>query len=197
MSSDLNILYNCRNTIIEMLRDRGFVVPDIYICKNFQEFRQLHNNKQLDIYVKDPTPCYVKFVILSKSRPQMIRDHITSIKENYSLTEDSDIIMVLKNKPHNTLYKLNKEHRNIQFFWINELIRNITHHSLNPLFQKLSPLEEEEVLKKYNLRSKNNLPLFLATDPICKYFNFKSGTICKIIKKSKTNGVYITYRCVK
>lgn len=196
MNNDLAILYNCRNTLIELLRDRGYTVPEIYICNKMSEFRSLHQSKKLDIFVKEPKKCYAKFVIVNKTRPQVVREYIADIQKKYT-GEDGSIIIILKNKPHTSLFKLSKDFKNIQFFWLNELINNITHHNLNPKFIKISQEQEIELLERYDLRSKLQLPIILASDPISKYFGYVSGDICKIERKSITNGIDISYRCVK
>lgn len=196
MNNDLNIIYNCRKTLIELLKDRGYSVPDIYICKKMGEFRQLHQNKRLDIFVKEPNKCYAKFVILSKTRPQTIREYIVDIKNNYT-GEDGNIIIILKNKPHNSLFKLSKEFKNIQFFWLNELINNITKHHLNPKFIKLNNDDVNTLMNRYHIRNKLQLPIMFVSDPISKYFGYSSGDICRVERKSVTNGIDISYRYVK
>ena len=196
MNGDLTLLYKCRKTIIELLRDRKYNVPLVFDCEKFSDFKQLHINKQLDIFVKEPKKCYVKFIVLNKTRPQLIREYIEDIQSKYT-EADGNIILILKNKPHNSLFKVSKEYKNIQFFWLDELVNNITHHRLNPKFEKLSENEIVELLKKYNLKSKLSLPLMLPTDAISKYFNFKSGDVCRITKISPTNGIYISYRNIK
>lgn len=196
MNGDLNLLFQSRKTVLELLRDREYDVPLMYDCDNFNDFRQLHSNKKLDIFVKQPNNCYVKFIILNKIRPQVVREYIEEIQNKYT-GENGSIIIILKNKPHNSLFKVSKEFNNIQFFWLSELIHNITKHRLNPKFELLNNNEIDDLLKKYNLISKLSLPLILSSDPICKYFNFKVGNICKVTSISPTNGVYVSYRVVK
>ena len=196
MNHDLKILYSCHQTIIQLLNDRGFKVPSIFNCNTLEDFKLLNNNKQLDIFVKEPHKCFVKFIIMNKARPQIIREIIEELKKKYT-EEEGEIIIILKNKPHNSLFKVSKEYKNIQFFWLSELINNITHHKLNPKFTKLTDEETIDILKHYNLHSKLQLPIMLISDPISKYFNYKSGDVCKVYKNSPTNGEYISYRYVK
>lgn len=197
MNNDLLVLFKCRKTLIQLLRDRGYDVPLVYDCDKLSEFKQIHQAKRLDIFVKEPKKCYVKFVIINKTRPQMIRDYLEDIKKKYITDDNDSIIIILKNKPHNTLFKLSKEFKNIQFFWLEELVNNITHHSLNPKFEKLTPNQVSSLLKHYSLTSKYFLPITLYTDPIAKYYNFVSGDVFKVTRSSITNGVYISYRCIK
>ena len=196
MNNDLNTLLKCRKTLIEMLRDRGFDVPLMYDCADLTEFKHLYNNKRLDIFVKSPYKCYAKFIILNKTRPQIVREYIEEIQYKYT-GEEGHIIIILKNKPHNSLFKVTKEFKNIQFFWLSELINNITHHRLNPSFKLLNETQINELLSKYNLKNKTSLPIMLSSDAISKYFNYKIGDVCKVVKISPTNGTYISYRTIK
>ena len=196
MNQDLTILLKARKTALQLLRDRKYEVPDIFDCDDITEFKQLYQNKRLDIFVKQPSKCYIKFIILNKSRPQVIREYIEEIQSRYT-GEDGQIIIILKSKPHNTLFKVIKEYKNLQFFWLSELINNITKHSLNPRFIKLEEDEIAKLLEKYKLKNKLSLPIMLSTDPICKYFNYKVGDVCRIQKSSPTSGSYTTYRTIK
>lgn len=193
---DLVSLFQARQTVIEMLQDRGYEVPDNLKCDNLSEFKQLFNQKQFDVLVKTPNPCYVKFVLLHKVRPNMLRDYINQIREK-DISEADELLLIIRNKPNSALLKITKEFKNIQIFWIRNLIINITHHRLNPKYRKLTESEIENILKQYHITSRFQLPLMLTDDPISKYFGFKSGTVCEINRHSNTNGDYLSYRCVK
>ena len=193
---DLVSLFQARRTITEMLSDRGYHVPEDIKCHSLEQFKVLFHQKQFDVLVKDPNPCYVKFVLLHKARPTLLREYINQIREK-EISENDELLLIIRNKPNITLLKITKEFKNIQIFWLRNLIINITQHHLNPKYKKLSEPEIEGVLKQYHLTSRFQLPLMLNDDPISKYFGFKSGTVCEITRNSNTNGDYISYRCVK
>ena len=193
---DLASLFQARKTVIEMLQDRGFTINPELNCEKITNFKQIYNEKKCDILVKEPSPCYVKFVLLHKVRPNILRDYINQIREK-TISESDELIIVIRNKPNSTLLKITKEFRNIQIFWLRNLMVNITRHSLNPKFRKLSEEEIEAILKTYHLNSRYLLPIMLSDDPISKYFGFKNGNVCEVTRTSKTNGNYICYRCVK
>ena len=52
------ILYRCRKTVLEMLRDRGYEIGDAEIEETFEEFesRKLNLDKDLNMIVKRPIP---------------------------------------------------------------------------------------------------------------------------------------------
>ena len=193
---ELALLFKARSTIIEMLYDRGYTIEDGLKYDKLSEFKKLYNEKKCDILVKEPKQCYVKFVLLHKVRPNMLRDYINQIREKHIGNTD-ELIIVVQNKPNSTLLKIKKEFKNIQIFWLRNLIVNITHHKLNPQFRKLTEDEINTILNKYNISSRYQLPIMLNDDPISKYFGFKSGVVCEVSRISKTNGEYVSYRCVK
>ena len=72
---------------------------------------------------------------------------------------------------------------------------NIFEHELVPKHEILSEEEREELLKKYNIRP-YQIPHIKRTDPTVFLIGAKPGDIIKIIRKSPTAGVYVTYRYV-
>ena len=49
---DKKILYKVRKTMIEMITDRGYVIPEIENL-TFEQFMIKYNNKNLDIFIYD------------------------------------------------------------------------------------------------------------------------------------------------
>lgn len=80
----------------------------------------------------------------------------------------------------------------LELFHIDELQYDITEHRLVPQFIKLSDEESKDFKKKYD----NKFPALLKSDPICKFYNFKKGSVIRIICNFN-NTTYIKYRIVK
>ena len=78
---------------------------------------------------------------------------------------------------------------------------NVMSHQLVPTHILLSDKEELEVLSKYKT-TRDALPKIKRTDPCVQSLEAKAGEeirrgrIIKIIRKSETAGIYITYRIV-
>ena len=106
-------------------------------------------------------------------------------------------ILVVREKLNQTNLKvINALNVSIQIFDIKELQFNITKHKLVPKHELVTDQNEvSNLLKEYNLKSKNQLPIILKHDPVAKYLNLKSGDIVKIMRVSETAGEYIVYRC--
>ena len=193
---DIDSLYKARQTVVEMLTDRGYTIPDEVPCDSMTQFKKLYANKQCDIFVKEPHKCYVKFVLTHKVRPNILREHIKTLREG-DLEDEDDLVMVIRNKPNSTLLRITKEYPNVQIFWIRYLMVNITHHALNPTFVKMTDPEIEALLKQYRLTSRYQLPIMLKDDPISRYYAFSTGTVTRVIRSSVTSGEYVSYRCIK
>ena len=81
--------------------------------------------------------------------------------------------------------------------WCKQLQFNVTKHILVPNHIKLDENEENFIIKKYNLKSKFQLPIILKNDPISRYYNYQSGDIIKIIKEYNETSFTTSYRCVR
>ena len=198
---EISIYKNVYNTVIEMLGDRKFVISDKYKNISLDEFKILFQNKQLDIYVdhsKETKKCYVKFIQNNKVRPNILRDYIEQIKEEFLPNENDQLIIIIKLKPNNTLLKIPKDQKFkcTQIFWMKHLLFNITKYDLVPKFESISEEDVENLIKELNINSKFQLPIMLLDDPITKYYAYPPGTVCKITRKSPS-GEVIHYRCVK
>lgn len=90
---------------------------------------------------------------------------------------------------------LQKKNGMLQFFHMNELLFNPTKHELVPPHRKLSADESREVMEKYLIKSKGQMPLILHTDVIAKWIGLKQGELVEIIRYNENSGKYYYYRC--
>jgi len=72
---------------------------------------------------------------------------------------------------------------------------NIFKHELVPKHEILTKEEAEEILKEHHINP-YQLPHIRSSDPAVFLIGAKPGDIVKIIRKSPTAGVYVTYRYV-
>lgn len=199
---EIDFLRNAWNTSLEIVRDRNFILDENYTKIEEEDFRHLVIEKKMDIFAEnqDKTAAiFIKFVLNPKIKPSTIKTIIEEIKEQCPY-QNLELIIVLKVKPNNTILKIEKEKhgQNIQIMWCKQLQFNITRHTLVPKHIKCGQEEVEELLKKYMLVSKTQLPILLRDDPVARYYNFKSGDIIKIYSTNLgMNQHYIFYRCVK
>lgn len=115
------------------------------------------------------------------------------------IPEDSNIILIFKEKINTQNIKHIKEltTENIEIFMLKELVFNITHHYLVPLHEICTNDEINEVMTRYKIKLKTQLPCILKTDPMARYLGIKPGNVVKITRPSPSSGETIVYRyCV-
>ena len=197
---DKKDLFKVRKTILEMIEDRKYNIPDSEKI-TFEEFVIKYNNKNIDIFIDDTlnnSKIYVYFhnEIKNFSKGDL-KNIIQKIVTQYN-DENINLILLLREKENSAVSKeLTKDmYKNVEIFLKNSMLLNITHHFLVPKHILLTKEEEKDVLEKYNT-TKGKLPKISKTDPIVKYYGMKNDQICKIIRKSPEVGESIYYRLVR
>lgn len=207
----LNKLHSSRNVILEMIESRGFNSEKYknFTIKELDIMRQNTTNKltlessPLDIsVVNDSTGSNLNVKYLLGTKPRL--NNILSFVNEFSETEMKDgdsLVIISRDKltndtPLDGVAENLLKTRNIfvQLFWIDQVVVNITRHTLVPEHQIISQSEKEQLLGKYNIKSYNNLPIILKNDPVAKYYGMRRGDVCKITRPSETSGIYTSYR---
>lgn len=204
---ETQFLFNSWRTSLELAKDRGFIVNENYLKITLKDFKFMLSNKESNVdiicndHVDEPNKIlYIKFILALKIKPSNIKDIYEEIKEKINEQKSIDMIIVLKSKPNNSILKLQKDkaYGDIQIYWCKQLQFNVTKHELVPIHKRLSEDEGKQILDRYSLTSKHQLPVLLKDDIISKYYNFKSGDIIEITQtKTSQNGNYKFYRCVR
>lgn len=205
----LTKLYNSRTVLFDMLSVRGIDVS------NYRNFSM----KEIDIMFKNNTSkidtelnpldlkienengnVFVKYILSGKVRISNIQQLINEMSENV-LQDNDTFIIITREKLSNeasieslieSIYK--KNNINIQVFWIDTIVINITHHELVPQHRVINQSEKESLLEKYNIKTYNQLPIILKNDPVAKFYGMKRGDVCEIKRPSETAGEYVSYR---
>ena len=191
--------FNVRKTVIEMLQDRGHVIPEDVSIVNFEQFSIKYDTDNIDIYINDETKnkkIYIHFNInLNKKFGKS--DLVETLKKVVGIYKDENInlILLLREKENSTVTKEleKKQYENVEIFLKKNMIFNITHHVYVPKHIVLNEEESEEIVSKFNT-PKIKFPKILKTDPVARYFALKSGMMCKILRKSPEVGESVSYR---
>jgi DNA-directed RNA polymerase I, II, and III subunit RPABC1 len=191
--------FNVRKTVIEMLQDRGHVIPEDVSIINFEQFSIKYDTDNIDIYINDETKnkkIYIHFNInLNKKFGKS--DLVETLKKVVGTYKDENInlILLLREKENSTVTKEleKKQYENVEIFLKKNMIFNITHHVYVPKHIVLNETESEEIVSKFNT-PKIKFPKILKTDPVARYFALKSGMMCKILRKSPEVGESVSYR---
>ena len=188
-------LFKIRKTLLEMLGDRKYKIPDEVKDLNIQHFIAQYENNEIDIVLDN---MYVRFFEEDKSFAK------NDLKNNYAeiVEEHGDtinIIIIIKDKIASAVKtELEKNtYTNLEIFTHNELIFNITKNYLVPKHILLNEEEKQKVYKKYKMKNNDQFQQILVTDPVAKYYAMKVGDLCKIIRSSPSSGIGISYRAVR
>ncbi|CAI9099696.1 OLC1v1036556C1 [Oldenlandia corymbosa var. corymbosa] len=193
--------YLSRRTVLEMLRDRGYAIPDAEIELSLQGFR--------DYYGEDPDVSRLRISASHKDDPNqkimVIFSGPGAVKVNTVREIGSDIMnkgalsrlmLIVQKQPTSQATKaLELFPFKVEVFRITDLLVNITKHILKPKHQLLTPAEKQNLLEKYNVEEKQ-LPRMLQKDAIAQYYGLQKGQVVKITYSSEATETRVTYRCV-
>jgi len=117
-------------------------------------------------------------------------------KNNIILIFGNDILTTPTITQLNLIDKiLQKKKGMLQYFQLNELQFNPTKHQLVPPHRKLTTDETTEIMNKYLIKNKLQMPIILKTDVIAEWLGLKQGEIVEIIRFNENSGKSYYYRC--
>jgi len=199
-----------RNTILELLDMQDYNVDD-YLGFSINEVDAMLANSQLDMLITHKTngkKVYVKYYFTTKQTTRQIKPQTLDdiIEDLYTiediLTKNDSLIIIIDDEPNDTI--LNKmrylyDHDGI-FVVIHNIKRlqfNILNHALVPKVEILDESETNEMMKKYNLKDKSQIPEISRFDPQALAICLRPGQICEFNRESVTALDYKYYRvCV-
>jgi len=190
----------------ELLRIRGDNIDEFEEHEVDVEREDFYNDNRVIDFHTDKTAI---IFALSKNLRTMIIDSLKKNKQNmdnYVLEFNGkyNIILIFNNdlltSPSITQLTLidkilQKKNGMLQYFHINDLLFNPLKHELVPPHRKLSIEEGKEIMTKYNIKTKLQMPLILSTDKIAKWIGLKQGDIVEIIRYNENSGKSYYYRC--
>ena len=187
-------IFQSRKIILQQLSRQGFAVEE-YEDFTIAEVHELMQAKQLDMLVENEelgTKTYVKYHLNKTIRPNNITEYIEDLfnLENI-LTKRDNLVIVTKDEPNDTLTHMVKqlwetEKIFIIIYPIKRLQFNILMHSKVPSHQVLTPTEQENFVKEYNITSNAQIPEISRFDPVALAIGIRPGSVCKIVRPSKT-----------
>ncbi|PCH42340.1 DNA-directed RNA polymerase RPB5 subunit [Wolfiporia cocos MD-104 SS10] len=196
-------LWKVNRTIHELVEDRGFQVSDDEINMDLATFRQHYANVSGSV---DRTPLH--FFTNHRNNPmtQMyvyFSDEksvgVKTMRKMLSILEEKNIqqgIIVFPGtmtpSARKVIQAMASQYK-IEEFSESDLLVNITHHTLVPRHEVLSPEEKKELLETYRLKE-TQLPRIQMADPVARYYGLKRGNVVKITRPSETAGRYASYR---
>lgn len=173
-------------TILEMLCDRKLIVK-----YNDSIYDLIKSNGEKNGFVLILDDIRIVYYMSHKFKFSELKEYYKNINKTYKI----NILVVNDKISINNLKMIYGIDNSIEIFNIKELQFNLTHHELVPKHELVTSIEEINILiKNYSLKSRNQLPHILRTDPMAKYLGLKQGDVVRITRISETSGIYVTYR---
>ncbi len=193
-------LYKVRQTVLEMISDRGYAIPPDMLQVSFEQFSVQYDAKSIDLYIQDETkekPYYVYFHTDASFGKNDMKNVVQKITNQYQ-NENMGIIVLLKDKESTSIQKEKSKaiYKNVEFFEQKKMTFNITKHVFVPKHVIMTPEEEAQVVEKYET-PKSKFPKISVSDPVAKYYGMKPDQMCRIIRNDPEVGLSISYRIVK
>ena len=214
-------IYEARLNAGQMLRDRGYSLDAKVSDIPFDEFiDRVNTRSMIDMYAESPESENVKYgrvfvrflhsMFGSQKRLQQSSvdkeiGYVTNALTDLPSQKASDslelaIVFVCEKTPHKNLEGLLPgRYPNVEVLLFDQLQINPTRHFLVPRHELLPVEEEAAFLTRINRdrsQAKRELPKIASTDPIVRWYGFRSGRICKVTRTSEQTGRSIYYRLV-
>eukprot|EP00163_Fabomonas_tropica_P015786 TRINITY_DN28615_c0_g1_i1.p1 TRINITY_DN28615_c0_g1~~TRINITY_DN28615_c0_g1_i1.p1 ORF type:complete len:212 (+),score=29.15 TRINITY_DN28615_c0_g1_i1:369-1004(+) len=207
LDDDVSRMWRIRRTLWQMLRQRGYLVPDEKLKGSLEDFRAeflvngrtTPNREDLIMLVQrvdDPTDqLFVFFPDEGDGKKvgvKPIREYWTRMSKQKATRA---VLVVREGMTSFAKQALDEAAFVMEVFVENELLVNITEHVLVPQHIVLNDVEKKKLLDRYGLKE-TQLPRIRPYDPVVRFLGLHKGQVIKIIRPSETAGRYVTYRLV-
>ncbi|EIW57363.1 DNA-directed RNA polymerase RPB5 subunit [Trametes versicolor FP-101664 SS1] len=196
-------LWKVNRTIHELVKDRGFQVSDDEINMDLSTFRDHYANQsgsvdrsQLNFFTNHrDNPSVQIFIFFTDEKSVGVK----TMRKLLGILEEKAIQQGIIVFPGNMTPSARKvivamaSTYKLEEFSESDLLVNITHHTLVPKHELLTPQQKKELLETYRLKE-TQLPRIQLADPVARYYGLKRGNVVKITRPSETSGRYASYR---
>jgi DNA-directed RNA polymerase subunit H len=200
LSSLTSLIYKSRKNILDLMEKQGYNIND-YSNFSITEVNSMKQNNQLDMLLEktneDPitkrkNKIYICYYLTKMIRPANIQEMIDDLFNlEEILTKNDTLFIIIKDDMNETIISELKQiwEKDGIFIVIENIKRlqfNILNHSLVPEHTIITDQEIDEIMKKYNILNKSDLPDISRFDPVARVIGLRPGNVCKIVRPSKT-----------
>ncbi|KIP11164.1 hypothetical protein PHLGIDRAFT_125055 [Phlebiopsis gigantea 11061_1 CR5-6] len=196
-------LWKVNRTIHELVKDRGFQVADDEISMDLAVFKQHYashagtvDRSQLNFFTNHQNnPMEQIYVFFTEERSVGVK----TMRKLLGILEEKSIQRGIIVFPGNMTPSARKviaamaHQYKLEEFSEADLLVNITHHTLVPKHDVLTPEQKKILLERYRLKE-TQLPRIQLADPVARYYGLRRGQVVKITRPSETSGRYASYR---
>ncbi|CAN6645849.1 DNA-directed RNA polymerases I, II, and III subunit RPABC1 [Trichomonascus vanleenenianus] len=201
-------LWRVFRTVKELVRDRGYDIPEREISISLEEFRSNFcdasgraQRSMLSFQALPTVEAQEKFPDLGSLWVEFCGEDNVGVKTmrtfclHIAEKNFSTGLFIYQKNVTPSAQKLipSVAPASIETFQEADLVVNITKHILVPRHIRLSEAEKRELLERYRLKE-SQLPRIQREDPVARYLGLKRGQVVKIIRRSETSGRYASYR---
>lgn len=193
MADKLNMLWRSVRTVMEMLTDRGYDLPDQWEYDEkctVDVFREVHGDEDPDAIKKTMTFLFKKEdknMIMTFWKGSLGTSDIQEIHEKMIAANVTRAIVVYTTKitPYaaGALRHLKVQKVNIETFSEVEMQYNVTRHVDVPRHIICSATKKARVLEDYSV-TQDQLPQIKSTEAQCRYYGATKGQLMKIVRPS-------------
>jgi DNA-directed RNA polymerase subunit H len=194
-------IYQSRKIVLELMDKQGFDVSG-YSNFSVSEVNAMKQNNQLDMLLEskssteektaDGNKIYIRYYLAKTIRPSNIHEMIDDLFVITETLKKSDTLyIIIKDNVNETLVnELKHIWERDGIFIIIENIKylqfNILNHVLVPEHKVMKDIEVNDIMIKYNINDKSQLPDISRFDPVARAIGIRPGQVCHIIRPSKT-----------
>lgn len=201
-------LWKSRETILEILKDRGYDSTGIHESLTISEFLEWIGDD-----CESTTMNAMTFVVEKQTKkgkiiktmiswiPKLGVPQLGALTHKMKMDECQDMIAVtpkeIKHQARTFIGSMTKMNIYIQVYTINELQFNISKHRLVPKHTLATKKEVRKILAAYDIK-KVDLNKITSIDPMVRHLGARKGDVIRIERDSETQPGYkdITYRYV-
>jgi len=195
-------LFRVRKTCLKMLAKRGYNVPEDDLDMSTEEFSarfgEVPTRESLTILAESKEDATDKMFVFFPDDDSVGAEPVRIFMERMNSEGVKRAIIVVKVNLTSYAKRAIRETTQslpikLEYFRDNELLVDITEHTLVPEHIVLTQAEKQQLLTRYRLKP-NQLPKIQVQDPVARYFGLAPKQVVKIIRSSETAGRYVTYR---